>query len=168
MQVAEQALATGPKPLRRFAQVGRQLVILFLLLTQFGFCCAYSIFVAETMGAVLSNLTDGRVSMGLHLLMLIELPLMIFYCFVRNLKTLSIFSTLANALQSVGLILIFVNLMQALPPSWDRPAFGSLERLPLYFGTVVYAFEGLCTEFAWTLVQSDSLLTTSLTSSDHV
>lgn len=143
LQVAEQALANGPKAFRPLAKIGRKCVITFLLLTQFGFCCAYSIFVADTLTAVISNLTERHVQLTVLQVMVIELPFMILYCFIRDLKTLSIFSTLANVLQSIGIVLIFSNLLTDLPPSWDRPTFASWSTLPLYFGTVVYAFEGI-------------------------
>ena len=114
----------------------------FLLVTQIGFCCAYSIFVAETLSAVIKSLTDGRVDLGVHFYMLLELPLMILFCFIRDLRTLSIFSTIANVLQSIGLVIILIALFEDLPPSWERKQWAGFEKLPLYFGTVVYAFEG--------------------------
>lgn len=75
--------------------------------------------------------------------MLIQLPIMILICSLRDLKTLSIFSTIANVLQSIGLVIILIALVDDLPPSWTRSQFNGFEKLPLYFGTVIYAFEGI-------------------------
>lgn len=142
-QVAEYATLCGPKCFRKYSKTFRRLVMMFLLITQIGFCCAYSIFVAETLHSVIKSLTHNSITMGVHFYMLIELPLMIGFCSIRDLKTLSIFSTLANALQSVGLVIILIALFDNLSPSWERPQFAGFDKLPLYFGTVVYAFEGI-------------------------
>ena len=133
----------GPKFMRKFSKVFRRFVITFLLITQIGFCCAYSIFVAETLDSVIKTLSQERINLGTHMWMLIELPFMIAFCCIRDLKTLSIISTIANVLQSIGLVIILVALLDNLPPSWDRKQWAGFDKLPLYLGTVVYAFEGI-------------------------
>lgn len=62
---------------------------------------------------------------------------------IRNLKYLSPISMLANILQFIGLGIIFYYLLQDIPYSWDRKTFASWGQLPLYFGTAIYAFEGI-------------------------
>ena len=62
---------------------------------------------------------------------------------IRNLKYLSPVSMLANILQFVGLGIIFYYLLQDIPPVSERKAFASWGQLPLYFGTAIYAFEGI-------------------------
>lgn len=133
----------GPKSLRRFSKTFRRIVMGFLLVTQIGFCCAYSIFVAETMEAVLRNLSNGLFDYKVHVYMLVELPVMIAFCLIRDLRTLSIISTVANVLQSIGLVIILTALFDNLPTTWSRTQWAGFDRLPLYFGTVVYAFEGI-------------------------
>ena len=133
----------GPKSVRKFSKLFRRFVITFLSITQIGFCCAYSIFVAETLDSVINSLTHNRVNFGVLMWMLIELPFMIGFCCIRNLKTLSIISTIANILQTIGLVIILVALLDNLPPTWDRKQWAGFDKLPLYFGTVVYAFEGI-------------------------
>ena len=73
----------------------------------------------------------------------ITTALIIPYTFVRDLKNLAPFSTFANLLNFVGLIIIFQDLFQGLPNPDKRPAYKSLDKLPLYFGTAIYAFEGI-------------------------
>jgi len=51
-EVMGQCLTIGPRPLRPYAQWAGRMVNLFLLITQFGFCCVYSLFVAENLGKV--------------------------------------------------------------------------------------------------------------------
>merc|ERR1711936_826613 len=78
-----------------------------------------------------------------HLYMLIILVPMALLACIRNLKYLSPVSMLANLLQFSGLAIIFYYLLQDLPYSWERKSFSSWGQLPLYFGTAIYAFEGI-------------------------
>lgn len=73
----------------------------------------------------------------------ITTALIIPYTFVRDLKNLAPFSTFANLLNFVGLIIIFQDLFQGLPNPDKRPAYKPIDKLPLYFGTAIYAFEGI-------------------------
>ena len=73
----------------------------------------------------------------------ITTAVMIPYTFVRNLKTLAPFSTFANLLNFVGLIIIFQDLLRDFPDTSVRPAAKPFAKLPLYFGTAVYAYEGI-------------------------
>lgn len=74
------------------------------------------------------------------------LPVMVFYNFIRSLKTLSYASSFANALQTVGMVLIFYMIFKDGVPPIKNPKvhlWGSIAELPLYFGTAIYAFEGI-------------------------
>ena len=57
---------------------------------------------------------------------------------------MSPFSVLANLVQSVGLGLIFYFIFSTpLPDSSSVEWFAPAERLPLFFGTAIFAIEGL-------------------------
>ena len=71
---------------------------------------------------------------------IILVPMLLLAC-IRNLKSLSPVSMLANILQFSGLGIIFYYVLQDLPYSWERKPFASWGQLPLYFGTAIYAFE---------------------------
>lgn len=75
--------------------------------------------------------------------MLLLLPFVIVLNFIKSLRHLSIASAIANLLQSTGLLIVFYNLMQELPHTWERPAFVDIKRFPLYMGIAIYAFEGI-------------------------
>ena len=149
--VAEEALKRGPGALRNWASFGRKAVIVFLLITQIGFCCVYSLFCADSLQKIIENVhvlngqsrkeaEEGKIATGW--LMLIILPFMILMNQIKSLKHLAYGSTIANALQMTGLILIFVDLLQELPATDSVPAANGLSKLPLFFGTAIYAFEG--------------------------
>lgn len=73
---------------------------------------------------------------------MLTVPL-ILLCWIRQLKYLAPVSLISNTLQSASLVLIFYYLLQDLPAVSSRPAFAPLAKLPLYFGTAVFAFEGI-------------------------
>ncbi len=76
-----------------------------------------------------------------YLLML--LPLFILLSFIRGLKHLAFASSVANFLQTFGLAIVMINLVQDLPPTSSRAPYGSIRTFPLYMGTAIYAFEGI-------------------------
>ena len=41
------------------------------------------------------------------------------------------------------MVLIFMNIVQDLPDVSKRPAFSNVADLPLFFGTAIFAFEGI-------------------------
>jgi proton-coupled amino acid transporter len=77
---------------------------------------------------------------------LLLLP-MILLNYLRNLKYLSPFSMIANIFMGVGLAIIFFYIFRDPLPSIERPdispGFATWGQLPLYFGTAIYAFEGI-------------------------
>lgn len=64
-------------------------------------------------------------------------------CMVRNLKYLTPFSTIANIMMAAGVAVVVYEATQDLPPIETRDYIASWEQLPLYFGTAIYAFEGI-------------------------
>jgi len=62
---------------------------------------------------------------------------------VKSLKYLTPASFLATILTVIGLGITFFYLLQGLPKTLKVKAFSSWQQLPLYFGTAVYAFEGI-------------------------
>ncbi|XP_076343746.1 proton-coupled amino acid transporter 2-like isoform X1 [Tachypleus tridentatus] len=135
------AFKLGPPPLQRYSRVARRTVNTFLMLTQFGFCCVYFVFVSTSIKEVVYNYTKAEIS--IHGYLSILLPFVILLAMVRSLRHLALASTIANVLQVLGMCIIFFNLFQHLPPTSSRPLTESLSKLPLYFGTTIYAFEGI-------------------------
>lgn len=75
--------------------------------------------------------------------MWILLPVMILVNFIRSLKNLGPFSAVANVLQSVGMIIVLYYIIRG-PYSTNLNVYTApIERLPLFFGTAMYAFEGI-------------------------
>merc|ERR1719411_1570839 len=138
--VAEHSFSTSGPTARKFSKFARMTINIFLCITQLGFCCVYFVFVAQNLQLVISH-HFGNVTM--HEMMAITLIPMLLLCSIRNLKYLSPISMLANILQMVGLGLVFFYLLQDLPVTWERKAYADWKQYPLYFGTAIYAFEGI-------------------------
>ncbi|XP_059079613.1 proton-coupled amino acid transporter 2-like isoform X2 [Tigriopus californicus] len=139
--VTRQAFATSQSPkLRRFAKTAKSATNVFLCITQLGFCCVYFVFVSQNLKRVVDHHWQ---EMDYHFYMALVLIPMLALCSVRNLKYLAPVSMFANIVQFVGLGIIMFYLVQDLPKTWERKQFSSWGQLPLYFGTAIYAFEGI-------------------------
>lgn len=123
----------------------RMVIDAFLCVTQLGFCCVYFVFVAQNLKHVIDPYVG--ITWPLQSYMALLLIPMILLTYVRNLKWLAPFSMIANIFMAVGLGIIFYYVFRDPLPSIHRPnfssGFASWKQLPLYFGTAIYAFEGI-------------------------
>uniref|UniRef100_A0AAY4EN27 Amino acid transporter transmembrane domain-containing protein n=1 Tax=Denticeps clupeoides TaxID=299321 RepID=A0AAY4EN27_9TELE len=87
--------------------------------------------------AVLVPSFDSRIYM------LIFLPFMILLVFTRNLRYLAPFSVIANVVMCVSLVLIYYYSASNIPYPIDLPSVGRAKDYPLFFGTAIFAFEGI-------------------------
>lgn len=134
---------------------GRHIVNLFLIVTQLGFCCVYFVFLSDNVKQVVeaangttwdchTNVTAVEVSsLDSRLYMLIFLPFIIVLVFTRNLKVLMPFSSLANLAMAASLVLIYYYSFTHITVPIDLPKVGNARDYPLFFGTAIFAFEGI-------------------------
>ncbi|GBM16725.1 Proton-coupled amino acid transporter 1 [Araneus ventricosus] len=139
---AELAFKLGPAKVQGLASFARFYVNSMLMLTQFGFCCVYFLFVSTSIFEVVRNL-HGSSPISAHGYMAMILPIMILFNFIRSLRRLSPFSSIANVLQSAGLVMVLYFLVTGPRTGYLNPYTAPLKKLPLYFGTAMYAFEGI-------------------------
>ncbi|XP_059716276.1 proton-coupled amino acid transporter 1-like isoform X2 [Haemorhous mexicanus] len=147
--------ATPSACLRTHAIWGRRIVGLFLIITQLGFCCVYFVFLADNLKQVVSaaNGTTNDCSsnrtvvmtptMDSRLYMLSILPFVVLLTFIQNLKVLSIFSMLANVAMLVSLVVIYQYIVRDIPDPRNLPLAAAWKTYPLFFGTAIFAFEGI-------------------------
>ncbi|KAM7000474.1 proton-coupled amino acid transporter 1 isoform 1-T2 [Tautogolabrus adspersus] len=144
--------------LRRQSQWGKQIVNLFLIITQLGFCCVYFVFLSDNIKQVVeaANATTFSCHMNLtnqtqvlvpsfdsRLYMLCFLPPFILLVFTPNLKYLAPLSLMANLVMTASLILIYFYSLTNIPYPIDLPKVGRAKDYPLFFGTAIFAFEGI-------------------------
>lgn len=84
-----------------------------------------------------------EVDLDLRIYMIALLPLLISMNLIRNLKYLAPFSMVANVLIGTGMGITFYYIFQDLPSVESRPQFSSLHQLPIFFGTAIFALEGI-------------------------
>lgn len=142
-RVAESAFRVGPGILRRHADRAAKSVYVFLCITQIGYCSCYALFAAESFSEITKDFFHITITTQGFLIML--LPVMLLANMIKSLPNLSYFSSVANVLQLGGLCYIFGNLVTDLPPSSSVRAYADWRTLPLFFGTAIYAFEGIGT-----------------------
>ncbi|RUS84223.1 hypothetical protein EGW08_008027 [Elysia chlorotica] len=140
-EVLEVALKTGPEKLRRYSRLGKNIVNGFLIFTQFGFCCVYIVFIASNIKEVIHQFHPGDPSIIVY--EVIVLAAIIPLVCVRSLSIMAPFSAFANVLTVIGMVIIFQYLIQDIPSVSSRPAISSVDNMPMFFGTAIFAVEGI-------------------------
>jgi proton-coupled amino acid transporter len=126
---------TGPSPLRKYSHLAKNLINLFLIITQIGFCCVYFVFVAVNLQEIVAHYWMKLDTQVFLILMLIP---MILVNLVKTLKYLTPFSFVASILTIVGLVICFYFMLQDLPSVQSVKPFATWAQLPLFFGTAIY------------------------------
>lgn len=134
------AFETGPFGLRRYASLFRTIINIFLCITQIGFCCVYFVFVAVNVQEVVAHY---YVKLDVRIYLLLMLIPMILLNLIKNLKYITPISFIAGILTVTGLAITFLYMLKDLPHTESVNGFASWATLPLYFGTAIYAFEGI-------------------------
>lgn len=138
--VAETAMLEGPTIFQKCSPVIGHLVNTFLLIYQLGTCCVYVVFVSSNIKSVADYYLETPVDVRLCMLIIL-LPLILIN-WVRNLKYLAPFSTLANAITMVSFGIICYYIFREPVTTDGKDDFAPLNGFPLFFGTVLFALEG--------------------------
>lgn len=117
----------------------------FLVIDLLGCCCVYIVFVAKNVKQVVDVYAKDTDWYGVdvRVYMAVLLPLLILMNLIRNLKYLAPFSMIANLLVGTGMGITFYYLFQDIPSLSERLPFTRIERLPTFFGTAIFALEGI-------------------------
>lgn len=119
----------------------------FLVIDLLGCCCVYIVFVSKNVKQVVdyyakdNNWLPNNLDERIYMVAL--LPLLISMNLIRNLKYLAPFSMIANLLVATGMGITFYYLFQDIPSVSTRETFAGFERLPTFFGTAIFALEGI-------------------------
>ncbi|XP_018898467.1 proton-coupled amino acid transporter-like protein pathetic isoform X2 [Bemisia tabaci] len=141
--IAEVAFLAGPTSVQGFAAFSRSMVNLFLVIDLLGCCCVYLVFVAKNIKQVVDVYAGAEFDVRWYILSI--LPLLIAINLIRNLKYLAPFSMISNLLVGIGITITFYYMFKDLPSldSVPHQHFSSFEQLPLFFGTAIFALEGI-------------------------
>ncbi|XP_058063869.1 proton-coupled amino acid transporter-like protein CG1139 [Anopheles bellator] len=131
----------GPQATCHWAATMRRTVNVFICVTQLGFCCIYFVFISSNFKQIADRY--GLV-LDVRLIMALLLVPVVLTSIITKLKFLSYCSLAANVLMTIGIgITFYYALKDPLPPVAERRLIGSPEQLPLFFGTAIFAFEGI-------------------------
>ncbi|GAB1860344.1 Amino acid transporter transmembrane domain-containing protein [Camponotus japonicus] len=136
----EMCFATGPLGLRKYSTAMRKMVNIFLCITQLGFCSVYFVFISTNMKQVLDA---HGIEMDVHQHMAVVLIPIMLSTWIRNLKYLVPVSSIANFLVISGYIATMYIMSHDVPSINERRYVADWNNLPLFFGTVIYSFEGI-------------------------
>ncbi|TKR64500.1 hypothetical protein L596_025020 [Steinernema carpocapsae] len=119
----------------------KKIVNCTVFVAQLGFCSAYLLFMTEGVALILEAF---GIDLNKRLIMAGVFFLVQPVCMIRNMKILSIPSGIANAayIAAVGILLYFFT--THMNPLEEITKVGDLTDLPLFFGTALYSFEGVC------------------------
>ncbi|XP_028160775.1 proton-coupled amino acid transporter-like protein pathetic isoform X2 [Ostrinia nubilalis] len=145
-ETAEAAFLSGPPAMHKFSRLAKAMVNWFLVIDLLGCCCVYIVFVSKNVKQVVDYYTKDSKDyhdIDLRIYMAVLLPLLITVNLIRNLKYLAPFSMIANLLVGTGMGITVYYLFQDVPSISDRSPFAGFERLPTFFGTAIFALEGI-------------------------
>ncbi|KAI8126092.1 hypothetical protein FF38_03692 [Lucilia cuprina] len=140
-KVAEVALDEGPTIFKKCSPYIGHVVNTFLLIYQLGTCCVYVVFVSSNIKSVVDYYVDKPVDVRLCMVIIL-LPLILIN-WIRNLKYLAPFSTLANAITMVSFGIICYYIFREPVTTENKEAFAPASGFPLFFGTVLFALEAI-------------------------
>lgn len=140
-EVAEAAFLAGPEAYHKWSRCAKATINLFLVIDLLGCCCVYIGFVSKNVKQVVDYYTETDYDVRVYMAAL--LPLLILINLIRNLKYLAPFSMLANVLIATGIGITFYYVFCDLPPVSSRPQVVEIEKLPIFFGTAIFALEGI-------------------------
>ncbi|EGI61589.1 Proton-coupled amino acid transporter 4 [Acromyrmex echinatior] len=142
-ETAYAAFLCGPKLLRPWANISKIFVNTALCATYVGGSCVYVVFVSRSLQQIVNFNTDKNLDIELFIYSLI--PALVLLGQVRDLKYMVPFSALANIFMITGfsITLYYIFSSSNLQSFSNNKLFASVDQLPRFFATVIFAIEGI-------------------------
>ncbi|KAJ6647742.1 Proton-coupled amino acid transporter-like protein pathetic, partial [Pseudolycoriella hygida] len=141
-ELATSVFANGPGILHRWSRFAGLVINTFIVMTLFGCCCVYNVFVATNVKQVVEHYTDFDYNLRWYILLM--LPFLILLNLIRDLKSMAVFSVVANIFVSLCLVVTAYYIFRDdLPVVTDRIAMANCTKMPIFFGTAVFALEAI-------------------------
>ena len=139
-ETVELCFVNGPARVRNWSKGMKTAVNVFLCVTQLGFCCVYFVFISSNFKQVFDK--HGLV-LDTHVIMVMIFVPILLPSLLTKLKYLAWCSAVANFCMILGIGITMYYSVQDLPSVSERNYFSTLQQLPLFFGTAIFAFEGI-------------------------
>jgi solute carrier family 36 (proton-coupled amino acid transporter) len=125
------------------SKTGKLIISMLLIISQLGFCTVYYVFIPINIKQVIDYYQPEN-QFTIEIYMAILLAPLILFCFIKNLKILAPFSTLANVLMILGMCVIMYELVTGEKKPWkDLVMIAEPKTWAIFYSTAIYAFEGI-------------------------
>ncbi|KAI8060102.1 transmembrane amino acid transporter protein-domain-containing protein [Gongronella butleri] len=123
----------------------RKAVLVAITLSQIGFVCAYMVFVAENLQALVLTFSKCQLLIPMHLLILAQSFAFIPLAMIRKIQRLSVFALIADVFIVIGLAYIFYYDIKVLAADGiaDSVMLWNTTYFPLFLGTAAFTYEGI-------------------------
>ncbi|XP_039287162.1 LOW QUALITY PROTEIN: proton-coupled amino acid transporter-like protein pathetic [Nilaparvata lugens] len=142
-KVVELSFLEGPKATTKFSTAAGKTVMAALLMELLGCCCAYVVFVAKSMKQLVDHY--GGHEMDVRFYMLLLVPCLITTNMGKSLRFITPISVISNSLFMGGVGVSYYYIFDDLPSVRERPWAVSWHHWPKFFGTAIFAMEGIGT-----------------------
>ncbi|KAJ1979581.1 hypothetical protein H4R35_001458 [Dimargaris xerosporica] len=134
----------GDIGLRLYGPGARYAVLTSLVLSQLGFCCAYTVFVAQNMQQLVQTVTDCRFNPGTTFWIFLQLAVYIPLAMVRKIKNFSLAALVADVFILMGLgYLYYFDIHKLATVGAAAIKHFNSSSFSLFIGTAVFSFEGI-------------------------
>ncbi|RCH89636.1 neutral amino acid transporter [Rhizopus stolonifer] len=128
-----------------FGNSMRMLVLVAITTSQVGFVCAYMVFVAQNLQALIEAVSNCKTNVPLHYLILVQIAIFVPLAMIRKIQKLSVFALIADAFILIGLVYLYYYdfLTLALEGVGKVEWIVNPASFPMFIGTAVFTFEGV-------------------------
>jgi len=116
-----------------------------IALTQSGFCCAYIIFILQSIKSIVETVSNGSIAIPDWAIITAQILIYIPLSWIRKIQNFSITSLIADVFILIGLVYIICSDLFIISKEGSSNNFSyfNSEKFPLFLGTAIFAFEGI-------------------------
>ncbi|KAI9317913.1 transmembrane amino acid transporter protein-domain-containing protein [Dichotomocladium elegans] len=128
-----------------FGSTMRMAVLFAITISQIGFVCAYMVFVAQNLQALVGSLFDCNVHIPIAYLILCQIAIFVPLAMVRKIQKLSAFALIADLFILIGLVYLYYYDFVVLTTRGVGKVTWTINptSFPLFIGTAVFTYEGV-------------------------
>ncbi|KAI9018596.1 transmembrane amino acid transporter protein-domain-containing protein [Phycomyces nitens] len=128
-----------------FGPLMRLAVLIAITLSQIGFVCAYMVFVAQNVQALVESVSQCDTRVPLSYLILGQIAIFVPLAMIRKIQKLSVFALIADLFILIGLLyLYYFDLFTLAAKGVADVVWGiNTTSFPLFIGTAVFTYEGV-------------------------
>jgi len=127
-----------------YGKAMRETILASIVVSQLGFVCAYTIFIAENLQAFIMAITKCKTLLPIQTLIFSQLIVFLPLSFIRNLAKLSVTALVADVFILIGIVYIASNEVAVIAQRGIAEIQWLNEKdFPLLIGTAVFSFEGI-------------------------